>query len=344
MKSKIMVEMLLIIMFLAAIFLKAQAKIYHFKNVDYPGAHRTIVTGINNKNEVVCVYYGGDGGQGFLYNGDQFIRINVPGVSFCDRFDINDNGTIVMCCNDSSFAWVSYIYDGTNFSRIDFPGATYTDVYEINNDGVVVGSYYLNGGHGFIFKNGQYKTVDYPGAVNSGLTAISDNGIMVGTFWDGNVTHSDDGFEFDGTDFIHIDLNPSTWRDAELNGINDNGEIAGLYEGPQKTHSFIYHGGKFESIKSPNASRILVHGINNTGVICGVYTNMDGISHGFIGFPTFDTDFDSDFDVDGNDLALLAKSFGSAEAQVEYNSLTDVNDDGNINIDDLAAFVISFGN
>jgi hypothetical protein len=208
---------------------------------------------------------------------------------------------------------------------------------------VVVGSYYLNGGHGFIFKNGQYKTVDYPGAVNSGLTAISDNGLAVGTFWDGNVSHFDDGFEYDGTHFIHIDLNPSTWIDAELNGINDSGEIVGLYADERMYHSFIYREGNFEPIKSPRAKEILVHGINNSGTIVGIYTDISNSSHGFIGTPTFDTDFDADYDVDGNDLASISKSLGAIDGEPNYNTLTDVDDDGNIDKQDLRIFARDFG-
>jgi hypothetical protein len=59
-------------------------------------------------------------------------------------------------------------------------------------------------------------------------------------------------------------------------GVNDSGEIVGVYSDASGTHGFVDKGGVFTSINVPGASSTVADGINAAGVISGIYTNSSG--------------------------------------------------------------------
>ena len=65
-------------------------------------------------------------------------------------------------------------------------------------------------------------------------------------------------------------------------GINNRGDVVGLYTLPDKTnHGFLWSGGRLTSIDFPGATNTDTYGINSQGDIVGDYT-LDGAMHGFV--------------------------------------------------------------
>ncbi len=65
-------------------------------------------------------------------------------------------------------------------------------------------------------------------------------------------------------------------------GINNRGDVVGVYSLPDKTtHGFLWSGGNLSSIDFPGAAGTDAWGINNHGEIVGDYT-INGVTHSFV--------------------------------------------------------------
>src|SRR5262249_30979582 len=86
-------------------------------------------------------------------------------------------------------------------------------------------------------------------------------------------------------DFTTIDVPGAISTGAT--GINDAGQIVGLYVGTDRDHGFLLSGGSYTTLDVPGADHTYASGINDSGQIVGRYI-VGGTGHGFL------------LDVDGN--------------------------------------------
>ncbi len=122
-----------------------------------------------------------------------------------------------------------------------------TDTFSVNNAGMIAGDYVdaKSVQHAMILAGKKLTTVDHDSCVTSG------------------------GFASGAIAFY---------------GINSAGAAAGwctstktnLYEG------FVYAGGKFSAIKFPKSNGTQAMGINDKGVVVGLYLDSTGVQHGFV--------------------------------------------------------------
>jgi uncharacterized membrane protein len=158
-----------------------------FTLIDVPGASETQARGINDKGQIVGLYFdgqsGGPGRHGFLLDHGHFT--NVP--TLIDAFAINARGEIV----GDAVQGGSCVLDNGAVNIIDVPGsvANTTRALRINNRGQVVGFYFFDTHHGFLFDQGRFTTIDVPGAVATELTGINGAGHIVGFFNDAGGQH-----------------------------------------------------------------------------------------------------------------------------------------------------------
>jgi uncharacterized membrane protein len=196
-----------------------------FTLIDVPGASETQARGINDKGQIVGLYFdgqsGGPGRHGFLLDHGIFTTIDMPGSTTGLLDGINDKGQIV-----GSFSGGVFLLDHGHFTNvptlidafainargeivgdavqggscvldngavniIDVPGsvANTTRALRINNRGQVVGFYFFDTHHGFLFDHGRFTTIDVPGAVATELTGINGAGHIVGFFNDAGGQH-----------------------------------------------------------------------------------------------------------------------------------------------------------
>jgi probable HAF family extracellular repeat protein len=97
-------------------------------------------TDINNADQIVGCHTLCS--RGFLYEGDTFTPIDVPGAVATIPHGINDIGDIVGSYHDGT-TLRGFIYDGTNYRTVEVPGAFSTSLFRINNQGHIVGYYVM---------------------------------------------------------------------------------------------------------------------------------------------------------------------------------------------------------
>jgi hypothetical protein len=213
---------------------------------------QTFAQGINNGGWVTGFYRTGAAAHGFLDIGGGPVTIDHPAAPR-DTFTngINDLGAVTGYYYDSSTVGHGFVYAGGSFtSAVNDPAASTsffnsgTFPYGINNAGEVAGFYTDGKWHGFVDVGGSYFTIDVPfPTIDTQVYGINDHGAVVGAYGDltgglysGTAHH---GFLDVGGVFTTIDdplaLPASTWA----RGINNSGEIVGLYQDATGYHGFI---------------------------------------------------------------------------------------------------------
>jgi len=178
------------------------------------------------------------------------------------------------------------------FTTIDVPGATITAVGGINNGGQIVGGYTLPDGtrHGFLDVGGTFTTIDDPLATfGTEASDINGSGQIAGSydFTDPNhVFEGAHGFFLSGGTFTPIDFPMQEVTSTTPQGINDSGDVVGLYRMNSPGNGFLYSGGVYTTVNVPSSLGCCTHanGINNAGQIVGQYKFPDdnGTKHGFL--------------------------------------------------------------
>jgi hypothetical protein len=155
-------------------------------SVDYPGAQRTWLTGINYWGTVVGNYTTPSGSTGaFRLKNGVLTSIHFPGSTSTTASSISDTGVIVGGYSDTQGLGHGFVLQNGVYTTLDNPKAdpsSGTRVDDINSSGAIVGSYY-NGplAHSFIYINGVFKEIIVPNAIYPGVTGLNGYGDVTGT-------------------------------------------------------------------------------------------------------------------------------------------------------------------
>ncbi len=265
-----------------------------FKTVDVPNATATYVYGINNKNEVVGTYSGGDCSQisnqaacGFTYANGVFTTVACELENETEFFGINNKGEVVGTY--SFFGGVSgFIWEGNeSCSPIADPsGAATSEAWDVNDSGNIVGFYTDTAGNfdGFLYNNAKstYTTIDCPGTVSTRAYGIRNDGVIVGDYI-ATAGGPFNGFAYVSGKCITVDYPGSVWSSAKA--INKNTRISGWYtDSANAFHGFVEQGGVFTTVDVPGASNTLLFHLNDQGYIGGYFTDTLGV-HGVVAIP-----------------------------------------------------------
>jgi probable HAF family extracellular repeat protein len=191
-----------------------------FTTIDLPGTDGlgTIVSGINNRGQIIGQSFGGAFWRTFLYCRGEFTTIDpFPGAT---RW-INDKGQIVgdrqleglggfiydggevttidLSSDEGTVRAINdrgqivggtpqgFVYDDGEFTPIRFPDARFTLATGINDRGQIVGWYEKDGpARGFLYERGNFSTIEFPGAGGTYPTGINNGGQIVGAYFFGN--------------------------------------------------------------------------------------------------------------------------------------------------------------
>jgi len=140
-----------------------------FTTVSFPKAMETQAIGINDKGDVVGLYFDTAGAQhGYVKKGSKYTTIDVSGDSSSEAWGINDAGEIAVFAVGSAGGYQSFIYNGKTFKQISDPnqGTSGTIARDLNNKGDVAGAYFNSSGTevGFLLHGGMYYDVIDPKA------------------------------------------------------------------------------------------------------------------------------------------------------------------------------------
>ena len=174
-------------------------------------------------------------------------------------------------------------------TTFDYPGENviFTAAQGINEAGDCVG--YVTQSNlvsfGFIRRaDGSFSAIQPPDAFNfSGATGINNQGVICGTFADAFTARH--GYILTNGGFAQYDVPGETH--TELTGLNDDGDLVGVYYLGATAVPFVAIGGSVERIfirDLHDPDSILPSGINNADEFVGNYSSPNRFnSYGFLG-------------------------------------------------------------
>jgi probable HAF family extracellular repeat protein len=205
-----------------------------FSTVDIPplpnpvGFVHTIITGINNRGDVVGYFVREQEEvyRSFIYSRGVFTSLEFPGTKDTIARGINDLGDVVGIINQGSF-----LYSKGTFSRLPVPGGA----VGINNKGQIVGYYSdIDSYQAFIYQGGQVTLI--PSILDNFANipwGINDHGDVVLT---GDASSRMVIYSKGRLNSVHIPKSP-----VFLGGINNAGEVVGVYQSPEGEHAYVGH-------------------------------------------------------------------------------------------------------
>jgi len=166
--------------------------------------------------------------------------------------------------------------------------AAETDTYGVNNTGVIAGDYLDSASvqHGMILAGKKLTTVNNKNcAAILGTGGIAFYGInnkgQVAGWCTSTKTGLFEGFVYSKGKFTAVNFPKS--NGTEATGINDNGEVVGLYlDSANVTHGFSKIGSKYKSIDVKGETNSVAWGVNNKGQITVYATNSSGNFDSFL--------------------------------------------------------------
>lgn len=255
---------------------------YTFETIDvpFPGAHDTVVAGINNRGVLTGLYLDATSQDlGFTKVGGKFLLIPLLNPHHINRAK-HYTGWY-----DSRSGLLGFLHRGTEFLTLHVSGSNLTEAVGLNDHDEVVGDYRdAQGFHAFLFRaqTGIYTRVDppFPSVSGYGATGINNAGVIVGGF-------DEHGYLDDHGAFTQIDVPGATFTLPR--GINNVGVIAGIYCNAEACHGFTLDNGHFMTVDVPGAMLTDIFAINDQGQLVGRWYDGDQArSHGFLGTPTRD--------------------------------------------------------
>jgi probable HAF family extracellular repeat protein len=270
---------------------------YRYVRIDPPNSVASRARGVNARGDVVGVYDDANGvGHGYLLRDGVFTDVVSPGgVAVAPRM-INARGDIVgSVFGDSGDHGFLLTAEGL-YTEIDYPGAAGTQAFGVNNAGDITGRYFDEAGHenGFIRRNGVFSRVRLPDSCLTDVYGAQDNGrVLTGDF----CTRSDGGrhgFVRDPTGFTSIDFPNQPFPCTFARAINERGDVGGFFatvntsdecnSGPP-AEGFFLRNGHFSRVNFPNAFDTLVQGVNDDGVLVGIFHDRHFVLHSFRATP-----------------------------------------------------------
>ena len=224
-------------------------------------------------------------GQQSLYS---FISIDPPGSVESHANGINAQGDIVGRFIDQKGQSHAFLFSNGNYRIIDIDGFAFVGANDINARGDIF-AWDTNGGN-YLVRGGEVISFNFPGALWTSAARISDPGDIVGTY--GEVPYTECGpyygFLLSKGEYTQIELPVANVSGIAVHGINDAGELVGVYtiggcdESNPAYHGFLLGNGTFTKIDAPNAFATVAYGINERGAIVGTYNRAGERNHGFL--------------------------------------------------------------
>jgi hypothetical protein len=167
--------------------------------------------------------------------------------------------------------------------------ATETDSYGVNNAGVIAGDYVDSSGiqHGMLLAGTKLttinnKTCSTTGGATGSISFFGINSAGAAVGWCTSLkTGLDIGYEYSKGKFTPINFPKS--NGTQPTGINDKGEVVGLYlDSTNSSHGFSKIGTKYTSIDVKGETNAVAWGVTNKGQITVYATNSAGAFDSFL--------------------------------------------------------------
>ena len=156
-----------------------------------PAGFPSIAQGINDQGEFVGGYVSNGVTHGYLWNGTEYVTLDVPSARQSFAVDINDRGKILLQWVDSNGNYEGALYNGKKYKTLNVPGASQSFPNALDSAGDVVFSWADSAGnyHGALLQGQSFFTFDDPQA--QGATygwGINSHSVVVGAYFDRSST------------------------------------------------------------------------------------------------------------------------------------------------------------
>jgi hypothetical protein len=133
---------------------------------------------------------------------------------------------------------------GTQFITIPSPAGTHTQVTDLDDKGGILGKLISNSGTsitGFLFSQGVFTHFRFPGSTSTTPLDINRNSVIVGSFTLAATGAQDHAFMVRSGTFSEIKLPGFPDAFVSAAGINDLGDIVGVFTSNSVSHGFLLH-------------------------------------------------------------------------------------------------------
>lgn len=177
---------------------------------------------------------------------------------------------------------------GVQTITIPAPAGSSATPSDLNDNGAIVGTLFSGTGlnvhtSGFLYSGGVFTHFSFPGAKNTSVHDMNKQGVIVGSFDapDGNGQRA---FMVHNGTFTQVQIPGFPNAPAIAQTINDQGDIAGSFNGNGTNFGFLLHQGQLTTLSFPGAQvGTFPNSINNAGVIVGIYRTAEtDPDHGFM--------------------------------------------------------------
>lgn len=214
----------------------------------------------------------------FVLEKGRYTTFDPPGRQANELVDVNSRGVVAGTFID--------LDDTTNrgflrdkrgrVTRFDYPGASSTFVNKINDRGQIVGRAkfgagtdpadqraYLRG------RDGRFTTIRVPGAVTTQAIGIDDRGRIVGDYTDADGFFH--GYLWEKGRVVATGIDGPEGSGATLTGINDRGQMVGVYQarGTTGLQGFVLDKGVYRTFKDPRLAFTVPLDIDDRGQVVG---------------------------------------------------------------------------
>ena len=219
----------------------------------------------------------------------KFIAIPLPGPG--PALGINDDGLVTGFYTDPTTGDVlSFLFNhGDLITGIAAPGDTITALGPANNLGVESGNVGGETTSRAVFYDicrGTYHYLpEIPGLPYTFGDGVNDFGHATGISYESGGFSGGDGLGtnwiWDGESYSFFDV-PGAVNGTVTGGINDEDQVTGYYvDSSGLPKGFVKDGQHFTTFNAPGALLTVAFGINNLGVVSGLYVNPDTSHHGY---------------------------------------------------------------
>ena len=160
-----------------------------YTGVEFPGALKGggLVTGINDRGQILGFYSDGHDDHGFIYDQGVYTALpDFPGARLTYPQSINNRGQIVGYAYDQNFQNHSFTYEKGVYTSFAASSATGSYPRDVNEQGQIVGYVYDSAftPHSFVNEKGVFTGIEIPGALVTYAFGINDRKQIIGTYYD----------------------------------------------------------------------------------------------------------------------------------------------------------------
>jgi uncharacterized membrane protein len=244
--------------------------------IDVPLSNQARANGISPTGDISGLYITAGINHGFVLDRDGYRTLDVPGALHTQLQKVSPTGDAVGFYQIVAGVMRGFLFsrnDGT-FHFIDYPESSQTTPWGMNARGDIVGGY-VDGSRNraFLLSDGVFTNIDVPNAFASTALDINSQGDIVGRYLRAQGEPTRMFLRSRHGDYYSIDVPNAlfTGNPGFPGGINDKGEIVGMYQDGDdlKVRGFLLDASGFYIIDVPNTFFTAAAGIDNHGNIVG---------------------------------------------------------------------------